>query len=259
MKKYMLNLKENETMMNDTDYEMEKYFKYFNNKVSHLTENDLKLFNNWVKVYKILNYDIIDNLVVQEVYKLAENVAAVVVNYNGNLEFDLLRLNYEDMSVTILSAGNGKCKDHILRRLLVPSTVEDALMFTVKDIDDKHIQIVAVTIDTLKKEQSKYEVSNEILNDDSFIKVTEFKELEQENIIVQQQVEKPIDNNVQLENQESLQQQVFHQEQIIKQLLKQQEMQQKIIEQLQNQVQQQQQMLNDYLSNQEQIICNLYR
>ena len=166
MKKYMLNLKENEEMMNDFDDQMESILKDFTKAIKGLKLNEKKLqvFANWVKVYKMLNYDIIPELEVEKVYKINDIVAGVIVKFRGVREFDLLSLNPNDMTVTCLNTKDGKQRDYITRRLLIPTTVEEALMYAKRDLDEIGKKLLVTTFEQIKKYNKKLDVTVLILN-----------------------------------------------------------------------------------------------
>ena len=180
MKKYMLNLKENEEMMNDFDDQMENILTGFTKAVKDLNENDLEIFANWVKVYKMLNYDIIPDLEVEKVYRINNVVAAVVLKFRGVREFDLLSFNHKEMTVTCLNAKDGKHRDYITRRLLVPTTVEDALMYAKRDLDELGGKLLVSTFEQIKKHSNKLDVTESILNDKGFMKAVVKEQPKQE-------------------------------------------------------------------------------
>jgi len=177
MKKYMLNLKENEEMMNDVDDQMETIMAGFTKAVKDLNEDDLEIFANWVKVYKILNYDIIPDLKVEKIFRLNDVVAGVVVNFRGVREFDLLSFNHKEMTVTCLNAKDGKSRDYIVRRLLVPATVEEALMYAKQPLDELGGKLLVSTFEQITKHSKKLDATENILNNKGFLKAV--KEVKQ--------------------------------------------------------------------------------
>ena len=177
MKKYMLNLKENEEMMIDVDDQMESIMVGFRKAVKGLNEKDLEIFANWVKVYKLLNYDIIPDLEVEKVFKLNDVVAAVIVKFRGVREFDLLSFNHKEMTVTCLNAKDGKSRDYIVRRLLVPTTVEEALMYAKQPLDKIGSKLLVSTFEQITKHSKKLDATENILNNKGFLKAV--KEVKQ--------------------------------------------------------------------------------
>jgi hypothetical protein len=170
MKKYMLNLKENEEMMNDVDDQMETIMAGFTKAVKDLNEDDLEIFANWVKVYKLLNYDIIPDLKVEKIFRLNDVVAGVVVNFRGVREFDLLSFNHKEMTVTCLNAKDGKSRDYIVRRLLVPTTVEEALMYAKQPLDKIGNKLLVSTFEQITKHSKKLDATESIINNKGFLK-----------------------------------------------------------------------------------------
>lgn len=170
MKKYMLNLKENEEMMNDVDDQMETIMAGFTKAVKDLNEDDLEIFANWVKVYKLLNYDIIPDLKVEKIFRLNDVVAGVVVNFRGVREFDLLSFNHKEMTVTCLNAKDGKSRDYIVRRLLVPTTVEEALMYAKQPLDKIGSKLLVSTFEQITKHSKKLDATESIMNNKGFLK-----------------------------------------------------------------------------------------
>jgi hypothetical protein len=171
MKKYNLNLKENEELIVDCDDLMETELVKFVELTKDLTEEDIRMFNNWVKIYKLLNYDIIDGLVINKVYKFNEYSAVIELSFRGNIEYDLLNLNPETMTVACMNVRNESVRPYIVRRLLIPSTVEEALSFAKSELPQEGINAVSKTIQELKVKGEKYDITENIkLNENTFEK-----------------------------------------------------------------------------------------
>ena len=169
MKKYNLNLKENEELIVDVDDLMETELVKFVELTKDLKEEEIKLFNNWIKIYKILNYDIIDDLQINNVYKFNDYSAIIELTFRGSKEFDIINLNPEMMTVACMSVKNNSVRPYIVRRLLIPDTVEDALSFAKSELPNEGIKAVAKTITELEKNNSKYNVTNSLnLNNNDF-------------------------------------------------------------------------------------------
>ena len=174
MKKYNLNLKENEELIVDVDDLMETELVKFVELTKDLKEEEIKLFNNWIKIYKILNYDIIDDLQINNVYKFSDYSAIIELTFRGSKEYDILNLNPEAMTVACMSVKNNSVRPYIVRRLLLPDTVEDALSFAKSELPNEAIKYVAKTINELEKNNSKYNVTNSLnLNNNEFELVQE--------------------------------------------------------------------------------------
>jgi hypothetical protein len=171
MKKYNLNLKENEELIVDCDDLMENELIKFVELTKDLTEEEIKMFNNWIKIYKLLNYDIIDGLVINKVYKFNEYSAVIELSFRGSIEYDLLNLNPETMTVACMNVRNESVRPYIVRRLLIPDTVEEALSFAKSELPQEGINAVSKTIQELKAKGEKYDVTENInLNENTFEK-----------------------------------------------------------------------------------------
>ena len=176
MKKYKLNLKENEEMIVDVDDLMATELVKFKEAIKDLNETEIKIFDNWVKIYKILNYDIIDNLQVEKVYKFNECSAVVEITFRGVTEYDLLNLNPETMTVACMNVKNNSVRNYVTRRLLIPDTIEEALSFAKSDLPEEGIKAITKTIDSIKKHGDKYNVTQLIkIYDPEFKRVEEPK------------------------------------------------------------------------------------
>jgi len=162
MKKYNLNLKENEELIVDCDDLMETELAKFKEAIKDLSEEDVKVFANWVKVYKLLNYDIIDGLTIEKVYKFNEYSAVIELTFRGNKEYDLLNLNPETMTVACMNVKNESVRPYVVRRLLLPDTVEDALSFAKSQLPREGIESVGITISEIQTKGEKYNVTRQI-------------------------------------------------------------------------------------------------
>ena len=162
MKKYNLNLKENEEMIVDVDDLMETELTKFKETIKDLTEEDIKLFGNWVKIYKLLNYDIIEGLTFEKVYRFNDYSAVIELTFRGNKEYDLLNLNPETMTVACMNVKNNSVRPYVVRRLLIPDTVEEALSFAKSELPQAGIESVAKTIKDLEANGEKYNVTKQI-------------------------------------------------------------------------------------------------
>lgn len=177
MKKYELNLKENEELIVDIDDSMEAELVKFKERIKDLTETEMKIFDNWVKVYKLLNYDIIEGLSVDKVYKFNEFGCVVEITFRGKKEYDFLNLNPETMTVACMNVKDNSVRPYAVRRLLVPDTVEEALTFAKSMIPEKGITSITNLIKDLETKGNDYDVTKLIkVNENIFIRCPEFKE-----------------------------------------------------------------------------------
>ena len=154
MKNYKLNLKENEEMMFDVDEMMEQELVKFKDSIKGIKE--FNRFNIWTKVYKMLNYDIIDDLKVEEVYKFNDTAAVIKLSFRGKVEYDFLNLNPKSMTVGCMNVRDDKVRPYVVRRLLVPQTVEEALMYAKSPLPEEGIKTIKESLDELTKNGSKY-------------------------------------------------------------------------------------------------------
>lgn len=168
MKKYELILKENEELIVDVDDSMETELPKFKEAVKGLKVKEIRLFNNWVKIYKLLNYDIIDDLVVNKVYKFNDYAAVIELSFRGKIEYDMLHLNPQTMTVACMNVKDNCVRPYVVRRLLLPNTVEDALSFAKSMLPEEGIKSVKECLDKLKLYGDKFDVTNQLnLNDNS--------------------------------------------------------------------------------------------
>lgn len=177
MKKYELILKENEEMVVDVDDSMETELAKFKETIKDLNDAELTIFDNWVKIYKLLNYDIIDGLSIDEVYKFNEFGCVIELTFRGKKEFDFLNLNPNSMTVACMNVKNDSIRQYTVRRLLIPNTVEEALAFAKSMIPKEGLNSIANLVVELQSSGIRYNITNQIkLNDNSFIRCPEFKE-----------------------------------------------------------------------------------
>ena len=180
MKKYNLNLKNNEELIVDVDDLMEQELATFLEAVKDVEEMDLTLFDNWVSVYKLLNYDIIDNLKIDNVYKFNDMCAVIELTFNKEKEYDFLSFNKTDMTVSCMYMRGQSVRNYIVRRLLIPQTTEEALSFAKSEMSEEAINKLSITINELntKGEQYKVELNEAILK----VQVTEETENKEEKV-----------------------------------------------------------------------------
>ena len=198
MKKFELVLKDNEELIVDCDDLMEQELVKFHESIKGLTLKEARKFENWIKVYKLLNYDIIDGLEVDKVYRFSKFAAVIELTFRGHKEYDLLNLNPETMTVAVMNVKEKSVRPYIVRRLLIPHTVEQALAFAKAPLPEEGVKAVSKTIKDLEVNGSNYDVTEHLnLNNNEFIyeeepkqeepKVTE--EPKQEKVIEEKQPE----------------------------------------------------------------------
>ena len=157
MKKYELVLNNNEELMVDVDDLMAEELVTFKNKIKGM--KDFAKFNNWTKAYKALNYDIIEGLKVEQTYKCNETAAVIKLSFRGKEEYDLLHLNPETMTVACMNVKEDKVRPYVVRRLLVPQNVDDALKYAKSPLPEEGIKTVKATLEQIKKDGDKPEAS----------------------------------------------------------------------------------------------------
>lgn len=168
MKKYELNLKENEELIVDVDDTMETELPKFKEAIKGLKVKDIKLFNNWVKIYKLLNYDIIEGLVINKVYKFNDFAAVIELTFRGKKEYDMLHLNPQTMTVACMNVKNDSVRPYVVRRLLIPNTIEDALSFAKSALPEEGIKAVKDCLNNLKSHGDKFDVTEQIKLNEGF-------------------------------------------------------------------------------------------
>lgn len=177
MKKFELVLKDNEELIVDCDDLMEQELSMFHKTIKGLTLKEVRKFENWVKVYKALNYDIIEGLAVNKVYRFNKFAAVIELTFRGHKEFDLINLNPETMTVAVMNVKETSVRPYIVRRLLIPHTVEQALQFAKSVLPEEGIKAVSETIKDLEVNGSKYDVTEKLnLNNNEFIHEEEPKQ-----------------------------------------------------------------------------------
>ena len=134
---------------------MEKELLNFKKSIKGLSDKKIKQFENWIKVYKLLNYDIIEEIEINKVYKFNDYSAVVELTFRGSKEYDLLNLNPETMTVACMNVKSNAVRPYVVRRLLVPNTVEEALSFAKSELPKEGIASVATTIKDIE-DTAKY-------------------------------------------------------------------------------------------------------
>ena len=179
MKKFKLELKDNEELIVDCDDLMEQELAKFKEATKGLKLKQARMFNNWIKIYKLLNYDIIEGLVINKVYKFNEYSAVIQLTFRGKIEYDLLNLNPNTMTVACMNVKANSVRPYIVRRLLIPDTVEEALSFAKSELPEDGIKAVSKTIKEIETKGETYDVTDKLnLNNEEF---EEAKEEQKEN------------------------------------------------------------------------------
>ena len=178
MKKYKLNLRENEELIVDVDDTIEAIMPKFIQATNKMKHKYALYFNNWVNLYKTLNYDTIEGLVIDDVYKFSDYAAVIELTFDGKKEYDFLVLNQEDMTVSCMNRKENSVRNYLVRRLLAPQSVEEALSFAKSKMSDEAIQQLMKTAKEIETKGARYKV----ILQDKFVT---------ENVIEQKPVEEP--------------------------------------------------------------------
>lgn len=188
--KNIFELRENEVMENDVDELMDNEISMFHEKVKAIPENNRTQFRNWVKIYKMLNYDIFEDLKVQKVYRFNKCAAIMQLNYKGQVEYDFLAFDENDMTVTVMGIKDNKVKKEYVRRLLIPKNSDEALMYAKAPINEEALKSIGKTFKDLQDNKAKFDATDKLakyleLNVD----VKEEKKIESKKVV---KVEKPV-------------------------------------------------------------------
>lgn len=157
--KNRINLYDNETLEHDIDDLMEEELKDFHKVIANIKEEDRLQFKNWLKIYKALNYDIFENLTVDKVYRFSKYSAVIELSFNGKKEYDLLAVNEDDKTVGVMNVKNGSVKKTVIRRLLIPETVDEALMYAISEMDEETVLAIGKTMKEIETNGAKYDVT----------------------------------------------------------------------------------------------------
>ena len=160
--KNIFDLRENEVMENDVDELMDNEISMFHEKVKAIPENNRTQFRNWVKIYKMLNYDIFEDLKVQKVYRFNKCAAIIQLNYKGQVEYDFLAFDENDMTVTVMGIKDNKVKKEYVRRLLIPKNSDEALMYAKAPIDEEELKSIGKTFKDLQDNKVKFDVTDKL-------------------------------------------------------------------------------------------------
>ena len=160
--KNIFELRENEVMENDVDELMDNEISMFLEKVNVIPENNRTQFRNWVKIYKMLNYDIFEDLKVQKVYRFNKCGAVIQLNYKGQIEYDFLAFDENDMTVTVMGIKDDKVKKEYVRRLLIPKNSEEALMYAKAPMDEEMLLSLGKTFKDLQDNKAKFDVTDKL-------------------------------------------------------------------------------------------------
>lgn len=151
-----MNLRINEVIEYDVDDNIEKELNNFYNKIRGIRFEEINKFENWLNVYKILNYDIFKNLVIRNIYKFNEKSAVIELKFNGKIEYDLLSFNDDDLTVTVINVKDDAVKRNVIRRFLLPQDAEEALIYATSPISYKDVDAVGVTLNEIKNNGKSY-------------------------------------------------------------------------------------------------------
>lgn len=165
-KKDIITLYENEVLCEDVDDEIESELSMFHDKIKDIDMERIGFFKNWFYVYKVLNYDIFENLKITNVYKYSRISTIVELEFNGTKEYDLLTFIENDMTVSVVSVietENGySAKNRNIRRKLIPTTPEEALTYAKKELDSDDAKAIQITIDEIMKNITTYKLNKNL-------------------------------------------------------------------------------------------------
>lgn len=157
-----IKLYENEVLEYDVDDLIEEELKDFHNKIKNIKEDEMLQFKNWMKIYKSLNYDIFEGLTISKIYRFNKFSAIVELTFNKEKEYDLLAVNEEDKTVGVMNVKNGSVKKKVIRRLLLPETPEEALMYASSEMDSDTLESIGQTIKEIETNGDKYDVTKKV-------------------------------------------------------------------------------------------------
>ena len=157
-----IKLYENEVLEYDVDDLIEEELKDFHNKIKNIKEDEMLQFKNWMKIYKTLNYDIFEGLTINKIYRFNKFSAVVELTFNKEKEYDLLAVNEEDKTVGVMNVKNGSVKKKVIRRLLLPETPEEALMYASSEMDSDVLESIGQTIKMIETNGDKYDVTKKV-------------------------------------------------------------------------------------------------
>ena len=188
-----MNLRINEVVEYDVDDNIEKELNNFYNKIRGIRFEEINKFENWLNVYKILNYDIFKNLVIRNIYKFNEKSAVIELKFNGKLEYDLLNFHDDDLTVTVINVKDDAVKRNVIRRFLLPQDAEEALIYATSPISYKDVEAVGVTLNEIKNNGKNYIISDEISKQLGLER--KYKKSENKNNKKEEEPKKKIDEN----------------------------------------------------------------
>lgn len=151
----------------DVDDLMEAELRDFHMRIANIPSEEILDFKNWIYIYKSLNYDIFEGLNIMDVYRFGKYIAAVELSYNGIKEYDIL--NYiEDGTVLVYNIkfnedNNPIIRQNTIRRLLIPTDVDEALAFASRFIDADDVESITHILSNILYEPDKYRADVETL------------------------------------------------------------------------------------------------
>lgn len=152
----------NEVMEYDVDDSIENELQEFYGKIKDMKLSEVKEFKNWLKIYKAMNYDIFPDLIIENIYKFNNYSAVIEINFKGLKEYDLLYMNESDLTVTVMNVKEGMVKTQKARRLLIPQNPEEALKYASSQLYFNDIDNIGITIDDIKNNGDKYNVTEQL-------------------------------------------------------------------------------------------------
>lgn len=158
---------ENEQVKMDHDDFIEDELKTFRRSLKGIKSvRDIINFDNWFKLYKVLNYDIIDNLKLNKVDKVNAYCARVEIIFKGKIEYDIIKFNKDSLCCEVFRFSKGEVENRVIRRVLIPSNSNEALIYFERHIS-KHEKDAIEKIVKLGVNENKANTieSKKVIND----------------------------------------------------------------------------------------------
>lgn len=134
---------------------------------------ELNKFENWFKLYKVLNYDIFNEINIEKVDKINNYCAAVTLRYKNKIEHDLIRLNPQNLLCEVYRYNDNKVLDRVIRRALIPANCNEALIYFERKVKENERKAIIKIFNELKSGEEKYKINNDMkINDKSVDKIS---------------------------------------------------------------------------------------
>lgn len=133
---------------------------------------ELNKFENWFKLYKVLNYDIFNEINIEKVDKINNYCAAVTLRYKNKIEHDLIRLNPQNLLCEVYRYNDNKVLDRVIRRALIPANCNEALIYFERKVKENERKAITKIFNELKSGEEKSKINNDVkINDKSVGKI----------------------------------------------------------------------------------------